>query len=112
MKRIPLTQGQYALVDDWNYDYLNQWKWYAYKRKNTYYAQRNIRINGKRTTLSLHRIIMKTPKGMTTDHKDFNGLNYQEYNMRNCTSAQNTMHRKKHSVRCSSKFKGVTWSKR
>ena len=40
MKRVPLTQGQFALVDDEDYDYLMQWKWHVQKRPHTYYACR------------------------------------------------------------------------
>ena len=28
MKKIPLTQGKYALVDNSDFDYFSQWKWY------------------------------------------------------------------------------------
>lgn len=28
-RRIKLTQGQFAIVDNKNYEWLNQWKWYA-----------------------------------------------------------------------------------
>ena len=35
-KEIPLTQDKVTLVDIENYDYLNQWKWFADKdRKKT-----------------------------------------------------------------------------
>ena len=41
----------------------------------------------------MHRVIMNTPVGMETDHRDHNGLNNQKYNMRICTIAQNNYNR-------------------
>jgi hypothetical protein len=45
MKEIQLTQGKVALVDDDDFDYLSQWKWYAHKpsTRDIYYAVRNRR---------------------------------------------------------------------
>ena len=93
MKLIPLTQGQFAQVDDWNYDWLNQWKWFAQKDKKTYYAKRETYPMGKRVTIAMHTQIMNTPKGMEVDHIDHNGLNCLEENMRNCTHLQNSWNR-------------------
>ena len=96
MKLIPLTQGQFAMVDDWNYEWLMQWKWHAHKSKKneSFYAIRSKRINGKRYRIAMHREIMKTPIGMQTDHRDHNGLNCLEENLRNCTKGQNAKNRK------------------
>ncbi len=33
MKLIPLTQGQFAIVDDEDFESLNRFKWYARKTK-------------------------------------------------------------------------------
>ena len=109
MKEIKLTQGKVALVDDEDFEYLNQFKWFAVKDKCTFYAIRNARKeDGTRTTVKMHRIVMKTPEGMEVDHKDGDGLNCQKYNMRNCTHAQNMIN-KKIGVIGTSKFKGVCW---
>lgn len=83
MKLIPLTQGLFAKVDDEDYEYLNQFKWMATKVRTTFYAIRNVQINGKWKHLSMHREIMQTPDDMETDHKDWDGCNNQRHNMRN-----------------------------
>lgn len=60
MKQIPLTQNQFALVDDEDYEYLNQWKWCAEYNKSvhSYYAVRNIRVGNKQKTIRMHRVIL------------------------------------------------------
>ncbi len=108
MRKIKLTQGYYTLVDDWNYEWLNQWKW-CY---DDGYASRSIYISkGKRKHILMHRLIMNTPKGMMTDHKDMCRWNNQEHNLRIVDRSQNGMNREgnKNSI---SKYKGVTWVER
>lgn len=106
MKTISLTKGKVALVDDEDFEYLNQHKWHYNSRG---YAARNVTPqNGKRTVLLMHRSILNTPPGMDTDHIDLNRLNNQKCNLRVCNTSQNMMNRgKRHGV-TSSKFKGVS----
>jgi hypothetical protein len=111
MKKIPLKQGKYALVDDADYEWLKQYKWAAYKGVRTYYAGRNEKDGtGKFRFINMHRAIMKTPKGLETDHIDGDGLNNQRSNLRVCTAAQNQHNRSPHK-NCSSRYKGVSWKK-
>jgi len=97
MKKIELSQqGKnkdkfVALVDDWNYENLNQWRWQAHKERKTYYAVRTIYPEKK--TIRMHNVIMNPLKGMLTDHEDHHGLNNQEYNLRNCNRSQNGANR-------------------
>lgn len=95
MKTIVLTQGQVALVDDWRYEELNQWKWNARWSENTqsYYAERN---EGK-TRIQMSRQIMNTPEGMECDHRNRNTLDNQEHNLRNATPSQNRMNARTYS---------------
>jgi hypothetical protein len=107
MKLIKLTLGKFVMVDDADYDYLLQFKWYAktFKTAHTYYAATNVKTDkNKQKTLLLHRIVMNTPKGTQVDHIDHNGLNCQKHNLRNCTLRQNSMNQKCHSK---SGYKGV-----
>ena len=113
MQEIELTQGMVAKVDDEDYDWLNQWKWHVHEGTKTYYARRNIKINGKtRSGVYMHRVIMKASKGVQVDHKSGNGLNCQKDNIRLCTSLQNNRNRKKHpNTTSTSIYKGVHWYK-
>lgn len=114
MRRIKLTQGKYALVDDEDFDRINQFKWFAYynERAGYWYARRMIRkANGKRSIQSMHRLIMNTPKELQTDHKNHNGIDNQRHNLRICTNAENHMNTIKRKRNASSRFKGVYWHK-
>lgn len=86
-KQIPLTQGKVALVSDHRYEYLMQWKWRAYKdkRRECWYALRN--EPGKFT--QMHRVIMDAPDGVLVDHRDGDGLNNVDENLRLSTKPQN-----------------------
>lgn len=110
MKTIKLTQGQVALVDEEDYEYLNQWKWYAgYQRHfNSYYAYRAEKTdNGKYKTILMHRFILSIKNNLQVDHKDHNTLNNVKSNLRAATHAQNMANRK-NQKRGLSSYKGVS----
>ena len=69
MKQIKLSQGQFALVDDDDFELLNQYNWFANKHRNTFYARRNIRLSPtKRTAIQMHRVIVDCPVEKMIDH--------------------------------------------
>jgi hypothetical protein len=92
MKTIPLTQGKVAIVDDEDFELLNQWKWNAYKNNNTFYARR--RIPGTNKKITMHRQIADAPAGVLVDHKNGNGLDNQRSNLRKASKQQNGMNRR------------------
>jgi len=106
MKLIPLTRGKFAMVDDEDYDYLMQWKWFSRSNGFTDYAGRTQRCNGIQIFYSMHRDLMKTPRDLLVDHINGNGLNNQKANLRNCTLAQNMYNRKNNGK---SKYHGVSF---
>ncbi len=110
MKEIFLTQEQIALVDDEDFEYLNQWKWYATKNCNTFYAVRAGGIvNGSMTIIRMHTVILgKPPNGLVTDHENGNGLDNQRYNLGHVTRRQNHQNRKHQNS--SSQYPGVCWA--
>jgi hypothetical protein len=126
MKTISLTKGMVTLVDDEDYENLNQFKWRAKKGSNnalnTYYA---VRMSNKkdgtkykdRYFIQMHRVIMKTLINMECDHVFHNGLDNRKFieidgilkiNLRNCTRQQNTFNRRSHG---GSKYLGVSYYK-
>ena len=115
MKTIELNQGQVALVDDEDFDRVNQgpkWSLLRLKHTQTLYAVRNVRVDGKRVKQKLHRFILNLgPDDPDVDHRDGNGLNCTRDNLRPATNQQNGCNRRKQRQEASSQFKGVSWHK-
>lgn len=76
----------YALVDQEDYKALSQFKWYL--SKDGYAARRK----GYGTTY-MHRLVMNTPLGMSTDHINHDKLDNRKSNLRICTHAENMVNR-------------------
>ena len=111
MKTIELTKNMVALVEDRDFEWLNQWKWFTDKRRSTFYAARKTRKpNGQWTTTRMHRVIMQAQKGQQIDHRNGNGLDNRRFNLRFCTHTQNQQNREPQKSR--SRYKGVCWHKR
>jgi|GraSoiStandDraft_45_1057281.scaffolds.fasta_scaffold25402_1 hypothetical protein len=103
---INLTRDKQAIVDEQDYEYLNQWKWhfdgrYAARTKWMKELQKEIKIY-------MHKEIFQAK---IVDHINGNQLDNRRENLREVTGSQNNMNqtvqkRKKHS-----KYKGVSWDK-
>lgn len=109
MKKIELTQGLFALVDDEDFAWLSQWKWRAQKTSyGELIAVRKGRQGEKEEgkMIRMHRQIMDSPKGMEVDHRNHITLDNQRRNLRPCTRSQNAQNQRKQSG-TTSKFKGV-----
>ena len=104
VRYISLTRGKHAIVDAADYPALSKYKWFAQptERGHTFYACRS----RKGRALSMHRQIMKPPKGMVVDHINGNGLDNRRCNLRICTQLQNSQntHRRRPGK---SRFRGV-----
>lgn len=97
MKQIPLSQGFFALVDDEDFEVLNNFKWSVadcgHKRKSRkLYA----RLRRGRRQIYMHReLFAEIPPGYVVDHIDGNGLNNQKENLRLLTHQENCSLKKK-----------------
>lgn len=110
MREIPLDKGMVALVDDADYELVNQYKWYALKCDRCWYAFHTLpRVDGKKKTIRMHRLIMGFPTNVV-DHIDHDGLNNQRSNLRHATNAQNIKNSRKRSD-SKQPYKGVEWDK-
>jgi len=112
MKEIQLTKGYVALVDDEDYEWLMQFKWYAViKRNGNAYAARSLAWkNGKRGFEYMHRVIMKANDNEFVDHRDGNTVSNVKSNLRKCTISQNNQNAARRSNNSSS-YIGVYFHK-
>ena len=112
MKIIPLSQGKVALVDDEDFERLSLHKWYAAKERDTFYAVRTVKRNGRNAMIRMHREVLCLSKGdgVIVDHRDMNGLNNQKENIRRADKTINNLN-KRLQKNNSSGFRGVSWHK-
>jgi hypothetical protein len=117
MRKIELTQDQFALIDDEDFDRVNQFKWAAQKRpqkyKDVYIAVRSKQvgyINGKQKfkRVFMHRYILDVKDDMQVDHINGNPLDNRKENLRLVNNRQNGQNR--HHVK-TSKYPGVSRKK-
>ena len=110
-RRIPLTQGKYAIVDPEDYERLSKHKWHLQRTNQTFYAVRTAKRTERprRQAIWMHRCILPPPQGMFLDHINHNGLDNRKANLRIATAAQNARNRRKMVLKTSSKYKGVSY---
>jgi hypothetical protein len=101
-------KGLYTLVDDEDFEYLNQFKWFISKCG---YAMRTFKDGKKNRSMRMHRILMHNPKGKVVDHINHNTLDNCKENLRVCSSYQNQWNMQKTNNKTTSKYKGVYFNK-
>jgi hypothetical protein len=107
--QIPLTQGQFALIDARDYPLIAQYRWSALRSGNTWYAKAS--MNGK--TTYMHRLVAfgpteSAPRELKVDHINRNGLDNRRENLRSVTHGQNMMNTVGRPAVRKSQFKGVS----
>lgn len=92
-----------AIVDDADFEWLSQWRWYYFTKK---YAARN---QGKQK-IYMHKLILGITTGREGDHINRNKLDNRRENLRPCTRQQNQCNATYPNL--TSRYRGVTWNKR
>jgi hypothetical protein len=112
MKEIKLSlagknKGSYvALVDDEDFEYLNQFRWHVVEGRKDFRVARNVSIEGNlQKRIYMARFIMNPDNKLVVDHIDHNPLNNQRNNLRVCTRNQNIQNKSACGV---SKYLGVS----
>ena len=97
-KKIPLTQGKYAIVDDADYEWLMEWQWCAAKMHprsgNAEYVYAATHM-GSSSLVLMHRAIMDATDGKHVDHINGNRLDNRRKNLRIVTPSMNLANSKK-----------------
>lgn len=109
---IPLSghygQGHSAIVDDNDYDMLNNYTWHL---GNNGYIKTFVGGRKNVKCLLMHRLIMDPPADHEVDHINGNKLDNRRENLRIVTRSQNARNLRRHK-QFSSRFKGVSWNSR
>lgn len=100
MAKIKLTKGKFAIVDDADFEFLNQFKWYL--------TSHNYAKQSSSPRQYMHTIINKTPKGKITDHINRNTLDNRKENLRTGDKRLNSINRGLQTNNTSG-YRGISW---
>jgi hypothetical protein len=87
---VPLTLGQFAVIDACDWPLIGQFKWYASRRSDGdgFYVV-------SAAVVRMHRLLLGATRGEIVDHRDGNGLNNTRQNIRKGTQALNCVNRRR-----------------
>jgi HNH endonuclease/AP2 domain len=109
MKAIPLTQGQFAFVDDADHASVSTLTWYAAKWRCGYYAQTKLGS----TVIQMQRFLASPKSTQMVDHWNHDTLDNRRTNLRICSPRQNSANQSRRAQgNKTSKYKGVCWHSR
>lgn len=95
---IPLTRGQFAVIDDEDYELVSAYSWrYRPPTKgcSAYAVTSARRPDGSwDDNLTMHRLILQPSEGFLPDHKNRDGLDNRRCNLRPATQSQNLCNRR------------------
>lgn len=103
MAQVTLKTGEVVLIDDVDYPLVSQYRWYRRNDGRTTYAIAHSQNEGKRKTVSMHRLLMGE-SALAVDHVNHDGLDNRRSNLRWATPKQNCRNSRPHQGR---RFKGV-----
>lgn len=103
---MTMKNGTEVYIDDADWLTLAKYNWWMSPQG---YVVRTGMKNGKRTSIFMHKEIMKC-RGRV-DHISGVKCNNQRYNLRQVTNQQNSWNQRKRIGKHTSVFKGVYWSK-
>lgn len=112
---IPLSQGQFAIVDLVDYATQSQWKWHAWWNQFTrsFYAVRHATLpDGTATKVWMHREILglKFKGAERGDHINHDTLDNRRSNLRIVTHSQNQQNRRPTRSKKYGTLKGSSYS--
>lgn len=92
MRKIGLTRGLVALVDDDDYERVSSCNWQAnpsYSKSGRFLGYYAVARDADGRTIYMHREILGVQPGQLVDHADKDGLNNTRANLRPCTQSLN-----------------------
>ncbi len=112
-RKIPLTQGKFAIVDPEDCPRLAENKWHLAKSPTGLYAVRWQCNPAEKTRkrIWMHRQLINIPDNLLCDHINGNTLDNRKENLRPATVSQNLCNRPKRKSKTRSKYKGLEWDK-